>query len=81
MSNPSQSVKTADYYFDFLKNLQHDTKLDLITKLSESLKSTEQQEDKPLALLFGAYQAEETAEEIIAELRASRVFTRKTETL
>ena len=81
MTNSSQSIKTADYYFNFLKDLQHDTKLDLITKLSESLKLTEQPENKPLALLFGAYQSEETAEEIVANIRRSRVFSRKIETL
>jgi hypothetical protein len=34
-----------------------------------------------LADLFGVYKSDETAEEIIAELRASRTFNRKTETL
>ncbi len=76
-----QNIHVADYYFEFLKNLKHDTKLDLITKLSESLKSSEQKEDTSLQSLFGAYKSGETAEEIIADLRASRTFIRKTETL
>lgn len=81
MKMASQHINIADYYFGFLKNLNHDSKLDLITKLSESLKMNEKRGDVPLQSLFGAYKSEETAEEIIAELKASRTFNRKTEIL
>ena len=82
MNTASQNINVADYYFSFLKNLKHDSKLDLITKLSESLKNGEEVEkETTLQSLFGAYKSAETAEEIIAELRASRTFNRKTESL
>jgi hypothetical protein len=81
MNPVSQNINTADFYFGFLKNLRHDSKLDLITKLSESLKGVEARGNTSLDALFGAYKSEETAEEIIAELRASRTFNRKTEML
>ena len=71
----------ADYYFDFLKNLNSDSKLDLISKLSQSLKEGPTVPEVTLESLFGAYKADETAEEIIAEIRASRVFNRTIETL
>lgn len=71
----------ADYYFDFLKNLNSDSKLDLISKLSQSIKEKKLSPERTLRSLFGAYQSDETADEIIAELRASRVFNRKTEAL
>lgn len=71
----------ADYYFGFLKNLNSDSKLDLISKLSQSLKETEPASKTSLESLFGAYKSDETAEEIIAELRASRVSNRYIETL
>ncbi len=81
MSSSSQQISNADYYFGFLKNLNYDSKLDLISKLSQSLNEENNAKDKPLQSLFGAYQSTETAEEIINEIRASRVFNRNTESL
>lgn len=81
MASIPQNISLADYYFGFLKNLNSDSKLDLISKLSQSLKETEKKPDFSLQSLFGAYQSDETAEEIIAEIRASRVFNRNTESL
>jgi len=81
MNTETQNINIADYYFGFLKNLKHDNKLDLISKLSESLKTSEKKEDISLQSLFGAYKSNETAEEIIAELRASRTSNRNIETL
>lgn len=79
MISSTPKFNLVDYYFEFLKNLNTDSKLDLISKLSQSLKDKETAPDVPLSSLFGAYKSEETAEEIIAELRASRVFTREIE--
>lgn len=82
MVTPSQHISLADYYFGFLKNLNADSKLDLIAKLSQSLKEEADTQSKTsLQALFGAYKSEETAEEIIADLRASRVFDRNIESL
>ena len=81
MNLSSQNISLADYYFVFLKNLNHDSKLDLISKLSQSLKVSESKDDTTLESLFGAFKSDESAEEIIAELRASRTFNRKTETV
>lgn len=81
MNSSSQHISLADYYFGILKNLNSDSKLDLISKLSQSLKENQTVPATSLQSLFGAYKSEETAEEIIAELRASRVFNRNIETL
>ncbi len=81
MNSASPNINIADYYFGFLKNLKHDSKLDLITKLSETLKRSEMKEETSLQSLFGAYKSDEIAEQIIAELRASRTFNRNTETV
>ncbi|MVN23260.1 hypothetical protein GO621_17185 [Mucilaginibacter sp. HMF7410] len=81
MNSSTQHISLADYYYGFLKNLNSDSKLDLISKLSQSLKETETTPETPLESLFGAYKSDESAEEIIAELRASRVFNRNIETL
>ncbi len=79
MISSTQPTDLAGFYFDFLKNLNSDSKLDLISKLSQSLKEKETVPEISLESLFGAYKSEESAEDIIAELRESRVFNRKIE--
>ena len=81
MNLSSQHISLADYYFGFLKDLNPDSKLDLISKLSQSLKNVDKAAEVSLQSLFGAYKSEETADEIIEELRASRVFNHNIETL
>jgi hypothetical protein len=41
MITSSQPNSVADYYFDFLKNLNSDSKLELISKLSQSLQENQ----------------------------------------
>ena len=81
MNLSSQHISLADYYFGFLKNLNPDSKLDLISKLSQSLKKSDETPQVSLQSLFGAYKSEETADEIIEQLRASRVSNRNIKTL
>lgn len=81
MNLPVQNTSLAEYYFSFLKNLNTDSKLDLISKLSQSLKENETVPETSLQSLFGAYQSNETADEIIAEIRASRSFNHNIELL
>lgn len=66
-------------YMELLRNLSPDSKLDLISKLSESLKSTTKNNEPTLRELFGAYQSEQSAEELINEIKKARSFNRKTE--
>ncbi len=79
MNLSNQHISLADYYFGFLKNLNSNSKLDLISKLSQSLKQNDKAEEISLQSLFGAYKSDETAEEMIAEIRASRVSNRNIE--
>jgi hypothetical protein len=81
MTTTSQPTSLAEYYFGFLKNLNADSKLDLISKLSQSLKKEEKIQETSLQSLFGAYKSDDTADEIIADIRASRVFNRNIESL
>lgn len=81
MAPSSQQSSLANYYFGFLRNLNSDSKRDLIAKLSASLNEAEAVPQVSLQSLFGAYQSDETADEIIAALRASRVFNRNLESL
>lgn len=75
MNSSTQDISIADYYFGFLENLNTESKLDLISKLSLSLKN-ERISKMPLNSLFGAYQSDETADEIISDIRKSRVSNR-----
>ena len=81
MNASSQNVNLTDYYFGFLKNLNPNSKLDLISKLSQSLKNKDVDADTSLQSLFGAYKSEETADEMIAGIRNSKVFNRNIEPL
>lgn len=78
MNSSTQDTSNADYYFDVLKNLNADSKLDLISRLSLSLK-TGKTDNTSLESLFGAYKSEETADEIIKSIRLSRVSNRNIE--
>ena len=77
----TSGVNIADYYFGFLKNLKHDSKLDLITKLSESLKIKEEVNEVSMQSLFGSFKSEQSADEIIEDIRSSRHNNRKIEEL
>ena len=76
MSKPVQQISLAEYYFGSLKNLNAISKLDLNSKLSQSLKENEIISETSLQSLFGAYKSNETADEIIDDIRKSRVFNR-----
>ncbi|MBS1622422.1 MAG: hypothetical protein JST83_00205 [Bacteroidetes bacterium] len=74
-------MNTSDFYFDLLSNLTPDNKLELISRLSESLKTKKRIKETSLKSLFGAFKSKKTGEQIIDELRADRSFGRKIETL
>lgn len=69
-----------DNYFSFFKNLSTDAKLELIARLSKSMKtSKKEKKEVSLSSLYGAWKSEKSAEEIIAEIKSSRNFDRKRE--
>jgi len=67
-------------YVALLQNMSQDHKLELISKLAQSLK-TEKEEGMTMKELFGAFQSEQTADQLIEEIRAARVFNREIEAL
>jgi len=69
-------MSTADFYYGLLNNLSADSKLELISRLSESLKTKKKTKEIILGSLFGAFKSKKSAEEIIAEIRADRTFNR-----
>jgi hypothetical protein len=64
--------KTIDKYFGFLFNLDTLSKKRLIVKLTESIEEKDKK-DFDLTSLFGAWEDSRTSEEIINDIRNSRV--------
>ena len=70
-----------DGYIRLLDNLSPSNKLDLISKLTLSVKSDISEKKKSFYEAFGAWNSKQTAEEIIKEIRDSRSFNRQIEVL
>lgn len=70
-----------DSYLGLLENLSPDHKLEFISKLSDSLKSSQKPIEKPtyksLDDLCGAFIFDKSSDELISELKNSRNFNRK----
>ncbi len=68
-------------YLGLLENLSPDNKLELISKLSKSLKSSRKKNknspDKSLDDLCGAFIFDKSSDELISDLKKSRNFNRK----
>jgi hypothetical protein len=68
-----------DGYVGLLDNLSTNNKLDLISKLTASVKTDLTNKKSSFKKAFGAFESKKTAEEIIKEIRNSRVSTRQIE--
>jgi len=67
----------VDSYSKLFEGLDTFTKLELIERLSKSLKKEKNSKDKLFYKSFGAFPADKSAEEITEEIRASRKFRQK----
>jgi hypothetical protein len=68
-------------YFELLGNLSPTNKLDLISKLTASVKTDITSKKSMFNKAFGAFDSKKSAEEIIDDIRSSRVFNREIELL
>ena len=68
-------------YVGLLDNLSTDNKLDLISKLTALVKTDLSDKKSSFKKSFGAFDSKKSAEEIIEEIRNSRVSTRQIESL
>lgn len=68
-----------DSYLGLLRSLSPENKLELISKLSDSLKGSTKPTGKSISGLYGAFISKKSADEILAALKAGRNFDRKTE--
>ena len=63
--------KILEKYVSLLKGLDTDSKKKIINRLTESLDTKEEKVD--LRLLFGAWEDDRTSDEIINDIRESRI--------
>ena len=69
----------VDGYVGLLDNLSTTNKLDLISKLTASVKTDLTNKKSSFKKAFGAFDSKKSAEDIIEEIRNSRVSTRQIE--
>lgn len=76
------NVDIADNYWGMIKNLSTDVRLELISRISNSLKSDiSVEKTDSWKLLFGAFESSQSADEIIEDIRKSRYTNREIEAL
>lgn len=73
--------RLVDAYLELLKKLDPGSKLDLISKLTKSIKSDLKDKRNSFDKAFGAWDKSDDAEKITEEIRNSRNFNRKIEEL
>ncbi len=71
------NTNLIDSYFSVLKNLSPDNKLELIARLSKSMKSPKRVKAGSVQSLYGAFQSDRSADELIYEIKKARSFNRK----
>ncbi|WP_256010328.1 hypothetical protein [Desertivirga xinjiangensis] len=71
--------RLVDSYLELLKTLSPNSKLDLISGLSASLKTSKKTKNLSLKALEGDFINEKSADEIISDLKQARSFTRSIE--
>ena len=73
------NITIVDGYVGLLDNLSTNNKLDLISKLTASVKTELINKKSSFKKAFGAFDSKKTAEEIINEIHNSMVFNRQIE--
>lgn len=66
------SDRSLSKYFKFLKNLDDHSKTKLIDKLKDSIKAKDKAKSN-LQHLYGKWEDDKSAEELVAEIRNARV--------
>lgn len=77
MKTADININLIETYFGLLKNLSADSKLELIAKLSNSMKTAKTSKTDSLKSLYGAFVSKQSADELINEIKSARTFNRK----
>jgi hypothetical protein len=79
MKNIDVNTTLVEGYLKLLGNLSPGNKLDLISKLTISVKKDMNKSESSFYKAFGAWESKMSAEEIINDIRSSRTFNRQIE--
>lgn len=79
MNKADINTKLIDSYLSLLKNMSAQNKLDLISKLTKSVKTDVEQKKTKFYNSFGGWDEAESAEELIDSIKGSRKFNRTIE--
>ena len=79
MNTADINTKLIDSYLSLLKNMSAQNKLDLISKLTNTVKTDKTQERSEFYKAFGRWGENENAEELIETIKDSRTFNRTIE--
>ncbi len=78
----AHKIDTTEYFYNLVKNASAEIKLEIIKRLSDSLKrEINEPKDDSWKELFGAWPSDESAEELIETIRSSRFTDRQIEDL
>ncbi|QTE21706.1 hypothetical protein [Polaribacter cellanae] len=80
MASLTISNKILEKYFGYLKNLDNNAKKNLIIKLTKSIEIKSKKEFD-VKSIFGAWEDERTSDEIIGEIKSSRIEKQNTASL
>jgi hypothetical protein len=77
MKTTEINTNLIDSYFTLLKSLSPNNKLELISRLSKSMKTSRKTKDMSWKSLFGAMELDQSVEDFVEDLKNERKFTRK----
>lgn len=82
MKTADININLVDSYYTLLKNLSPNNKLELIARLSKSMKTSKKvKKEVSLSSLYGSWVSEQSADELVDELKKARSFNRRREEL
>jgi len=76
-----ENTAYLDNYYNLFHLLNREDKIKIMARLSLSIVENHDKETNAVEHFFGAFQSDDTAEEIIANIRESRNFNRVVESL
>ena len=79
MKNIDINTNLVEGYLRLLNNLSPNNKLDLISKLTHSVKTDMKKKGSSFYDAFGAWRSKYSADEIIKDIHSSRTFNRQIE--
>lgn len=74
-----KNTEILNNYLGLMNNLNPNTKLELIERLSKSIKKDISIRKNSFERSYGAWESKKTSDEIIEEIRSSRNFNREIE--